>query len=71
MFFDLIRKLSPEERMVRVFGMVDFLRRFVAAGIKRQYPNATDHEIKMRMASRMLDRETMIRAYGWDPEAHD
>jgi hypothetical protein len=29
---------------------------------------AGEREVFLRVAARRLDRETMIKAYGWDPE---
>ena len=37
------------------------------AELKTRYPEATEREITLRLASRTLDRETMIKAFGWDP----
>jgi hypothetical protein len=38
------------------------------AELKQRYPDATPREIDLRLASRVLDRDTMIRAFGWDPD---
>jgi hypothetical protein len=70
-FLELQRKMPPEKKLEMVFGMIDFLHRLVEAKLRKERPQADDHEIKMRLASRLLDRETMIRAFGWDPGAHD
>lgn len=53
---------------LRLSGM---LMRLTEAGIRRDHPTASALEIRMRAAARRLDRETMIRAYGWDPAEHD
>ena len=37
-------------------------------GVRRLYPNASDHQVLLRVAARHLPRDLMIRAYGWDPE---
>ena len=69
-FFDLHRQMSPGQKLGLVFESIDFIRGMIEAGIRQQYPAAGDHEIRMRVASRHLDRDTMMRVYGWDPEAH-
>ena len=51
-----------------VFGATRLLSGLVEGMIRRDYPNASDREVFLRVASRHLDRETMIAAYGWDPE---
>jgi hypothetical protein len=40
------------------------------ADIRMRYPGATRREIELRLRSRSLDRETMLRVFGWDPELH-
>ena len=40
------------------------------AGVRRTYPQADHREVFLRTAARRLDRETMIRVYGWDPLTH-
>jgi hypothetical protein len=34
------------------------------------YPRAGEREVFLRVAARRLDRETMLRVYGWDPDLH-
>lgn len=36
----------------------------------RMYPEADEREVFLRVAARRLDRESMIKAYGWDPDEH-
>ncbi len=69
-FLDLQRKMSPAEKIVAIFQWSDFVMRFAEAGVRSQYPEADEREVFLRLAARRLDRETMIRVYGWDPEAH-
>jgi len=35
---------------------------------RKRHPEISEREAFLRTAARHLDRETMIRAYGWDPE---
>jgi len=34
----------------------------------RYGPDLTERELRLRLAALWLDRETMIEAFGWDPE---
>ncbi|MCA8978022.1 MAG: hypothetical protein KDC98_25070 [Planctomycetes bacterium] len=43
---------------------------FAEAGIRRSHPGADDREVCLRRAARTLDRETMVKVYDWDPDAH-
>jgi hypothetical protein len=41
------------------------------AEARRRHPGIGEREAFLRTAARHLDRETMIRVYGWDPEGAD
>jgi hypothetical protein len=69
-WLDLLRKKAPGERMTAALDLTAFVLQISEAGVRRAYPNASDYEVRMRAASRRLGRDLMIRAYGWDPEAH-
>lgn len=56
---DLIWKLTYEERM-RLWNEE-----------RRKHPDEPDEEIRMRVIAAWIPRDLMIRAFGWDPEAHD
>jgi hypothetical protein len=45
-------------------------RQLTMADIRAEHPQADDHEVRMRMLARILDRETMLVAHRWDPAAH-
>ncbi len=36
-------------------------------GLRSCYPASSREELRLRLAALRLDRETMIRVYGWDP----
>jgi hypothetical protein len=64
------RTMSPTQKVRLVDGMIRDTRAMARAGVRRQFPDADEHEIRMRVAARFVDRELMIAAYGWDPEAN-
>jgi hypothetical protein len=41
----------------------------VLADLKHRFPQATEIEIKRRFIARVLPRQDVIRAYGFDPKA--
>jgi hypothetical protein len=69
-FLDLQRKMPPEQKLAMVFGAIRLMSGLVESSIRAEHPQASDREIFLRVAARHLDRDTMIRAYGWDPEEH-
>lgn len=68
MMFRLWRQASPAQKLRKVFGMGKMVNELVRAELRRRYPEATPREIELRLAARNLDRQTMIRAFHWDPE---
>lgn len=50
--------------------MVAFQDGLQRSSVKQMFPDADDREVFLRVAARRLDRQTMIAAYGWDPDAH-
>ena len=68
---DLHRKLSAGEKVLRVLDASSMVMTMQKAGIRTMYPQASEREVFLRMASRHLDRNLMIRAYRWDPDEHE
>ena len=67
----LQRRMPPGDKIVVVMEASALLLSMYEAGVRLQYPEATDREILLRTASRHLNRDLMIRAYGWDPEGNE
>lgn len=70
MMLGLWRRATPDQKLARMFGMGQMINELARAETRRRYPGATPREIELRLASRTLDRDTMIKAFGWDPEVH-
>lgn len=66
---ELIRKAPIWRRLEMVSNLVRTGRTFSMIGLKSRYPQASPEELHRRMAALWLDREIVIRVYGWDPEA--
>ena len=60
---DLIRRMTPEERLARTFEYSAFVRGFAEAGIRSAYPAAGDREIFLRLAQRRLGNDLFRRVY--------
>lgn len=69
--YELMRKLSPEQRLSMAFALTDATRELVLADLHHRFPEANENEIKRRFIARVLSREDAIRAYGFDPKAED
>jgi hypothetical protein len=46
----------------------EFAMRMNEAGVRAQYPGASEQEVRVRAAARHLPFELMVAAYGWDSE---
>jgi len=64
----LLRKAPVWKRLKMVEELNDLLRALATADLRRCYPEATEKELHRRLAARLLKREEIIAAYGWDPE---
>jgi len=62
------RRMTPAQKMARVADLSLAARQMAAARIRHQYPGASDREVELRVASLVLGRQTMIRAFSWDPD---
>lgn len=62
------RKMTPQQKMKIVSDMTITVQQFALARIRKQYPEASEREQRLRLASLWLDRETMIKFFDWDPE---
>lgn len=69
--YELMRKLSPEQRLLMAFALTDATRQMVLADLKYRFPQASEVEIRRRFIARVLPRQDVIRAYGFDPKAED
>jgi hypothetical protein len=65
---DGYRKMPPWEKMRRVSELNMAAQQLALARIRHQYGDIPEQEQRLRLASLWLDRETMIRVFGWDPE---
>jgi hypothetical protein len=66
-FIELPRKMTPAEKTAGVFQMNEAVRRIRETRERKLHPRAGDREIFLRVAAHPLDRDTMLRVYGWYP----
>lgn len=68
MMIEGYRRMSPAEKLQRVVDLNRAVESLARARIRERYgPDLSAREEDLRLASLYLDRETMIRAFGWDP----
>ncbi len=62
------RAMTATEKIEAVFQQNELLRSLSEARERQLHPDATDREIFLRVVAHRLDRETMVRVYGWYPD---
>lgn len=63
------RRMTPLEKLRQVFELNRMAQSMAAMRIQARYgPDLSEQELRLRLAALWLDRETMIAAFGWDPE---
>jgi len=67
--YELMRRLSPEQKLALAFDLTESMRQLVLADLHHRFPEADSEEIRKRFIARVLPREDVIRAYGFDPKA--
>jgi hypothetical protein len=66
--YELLRRLTPEQKLSMAFALTDAMRELTLADLRHRFPDADEEEIRRRFIARVLPRETVIRAYGFDPK---
>ena len=67
--YELMRRLTPEKRLSMAFALTDTTRQLIVADLQHKYPQENAEELRRRFIARVLPREDVIRAYGFDPKA--
>lgn len=62
------RRMSPAEKLERVFSLNRALEELQRARIAAEYGEMSEREMRLRLASLRLGRETMMKVFDWDPE---
>jgi len=67
MQYKLMSQLSPSRRLALAFELTRFTRSLIISDLRHRYPQASSEEIRRRFIARVLSREDVIRAFGFDP----
>ncbi len=67
----LQREMTVSQKVNAVLDLSAMVMCLQEIGERSLHPEASEREIFLRAAARRLGRETMIRAYRWDPEIVD
>ena len=62
------RVMSAAQKLAVVSQLTLAAEELAAAGIRERHPGASGRELELRLGALRLDRDTMVRVFGWDPE---
>jgi len=60
------RRMSPAQKLERVRALSRAVQEFALLDVRRRHPNVDAREQALRVASRWIEPELMLRAFGWD-----
>jgi len=60
------RRMSAAEKLDRVRAMTRAVQELALLDVRRRHPDAGAREQELRVASRWIEPELMVRAFGWD-----
>lgn len=65
---EMTRAMPDWKRFRQIAALSEGCRRLALVGLRSRYPNASEEELRKRFAAIVLDRDTVIKMFGWDPE---
>lgn len=63
-FLDVLRRMSPSEKLQRVFDLSELVQSAAEAGLRQKYPQADDREIFLRATRHRLGADLFRKVYG-------
>jgi hypothetical protein len=60
------RRMTPAAKLEIVTQLTQTVQQLAVADVRRRHPHADEREVALRAASRWLDANLMLRAFGWD-----
>ena len=52
-YIQVLRQMSPEERLLRAFELSEFTRQLFVHGLRKRFPNLSDEEFKKLLLERL------------------
>ncbi len=67
--FEKVRAMTPLQRLEAASAAFRAAERLLLAGLREQYPDASEEELRRRAGARRLGREETLRWFGSQAEA--
>ena len=59
--------MTPQQRAEVFTGLTLAVQELAMAGLREQFPDASDDELRLRLAARRLGNDVVRRVWGWTP----
>jgi hypothetical protein len=69
--YEMMRRLSPGRRLKLAFDLTETMRILILADIHYWNPDADEATLRRKFIARVLPRQDVIQAFGFDPETED
>jgi hypothetical protein len=66
--FELLRRTPVWKRLALTCELIQAGRKLMLSDLHRHYPQASEDELRRKLIARLLTRDEVIRAYGFDPK---
>lgn len=66
---EMLLSRTPDQRLATIMQLSGMALDLARDGIRHRHPGISERELLARLAATHLDRERVIKVYGWDPEA--
>jgi len=66
-YYDLIRRMSVEERARACAEASLAIHQLAEAGIRTAHPGAPEEEVRARLTGRLYGHQVALRLHGWVP----
>jgi hypothetical protein len=63
----MLREAPASKKLALTFELIQATRLLVSAGIQRRFPSAGEEELRRYLVAKLLPRDDVIKAYGFDP----
>lgn len=67
--FEMLRDATASKKLSLTFDLIQTTRLLVFSGIRSRFPDAGEPELRRRLVSKLLHRDDVIKAYGFDPDS--
>jgi hypothetical protein len=65
--FALLRRAPVWKRLALTCELIQTARLLALSDLRRRFPQANEEELRRRLIARLLPREDVVRAYGFEP----